>query len=69
MVTRIILRSRVDGRFASGAFTWTPYSELAEEFPNALAANQFADSHVLKGMEIIVIREKLPDLRIPLDRI
>jgi hypothetical protein len=67
MATRILLRSREDGRFVSGDLTWSPQLAQAELFPNALSAEQFARDHGLKQMEIIVMREKMTDLRIPLD--
>jgi hypothetical protein len=67
VATRILLRSRKDGLFVSGALTWSPRLAQAELFPNALAAQQFARTHGLKQMEIIIMREKMTDLRIPLD--
>ena len=67
MVTRIFLRSREDGRFVSGDLTWSQQLAQAELFPNALSAEQFARTHKLKRMEIIIMREKMTDLRVPLD--
>lgn len=68
MATRILLRSRKDGLFVSGERTWSPRLAEAELFPNALSAEQFARAHKLKRMEIIIMREKMTDLRIPLDQ-
>lgn len=69
MSTRIVLRSRSDGLYVSGALTWSSHIAQAETFPNAQAADDFARSHRLKQMEIIVHRETGADLHIPLDRL
>jgi hypothetical protein len=68
MATRILLRSRADGRFVSGVLAWSSDSKHAHEFQNAQAADSFAREHSLRKMEIVVIRETGPQLRIPLDR-
>jgi hypothetical protein len=67
MATRILLRSRQNGLFVSGALTWSPTSQQAHEFPSAHAADDFARENGLKRMEIVVLREKGLLLRISLD--
>jgi hypothetical protein len=68
MAIRVLLRSRTDGLFVSGEATWSPHAAHAQTFPTAKSANAFAAAQQLKAMEIIVIRETGPELRIPLDR-
>ena len=67
MTIRIILRSPTDGLFVSGVITWSPHEAEAQVFPNAKAADEFVRSHRLKNMEIVVLRENVPQLRVPLD--
>jgi hypothetical protein len=69
MTTRILLRSRPNASFVSGGLDWSPFAAHADVFPNARAANEFVRSHGLKGMEIVVLRESGPPLRVPVDRI
>ncbi len=67
MAIRVLLRSRADGLFVSGAAGWSSHSAKARVFANARTAKEFATERELKDMEIIVIRDKGPELRIPLD--
>ena len=66
LTTRIFLRSRDDGGFVTGAAAWSPCSTHAQVFANARAAAEFVSFHHLKNMELVVMRENLPQLRLPL---
>jgi hypothetical protein len=67
MALRVLLRSRTDGSFVSGIGAWSPHSSKAQVFANATIAKAFVTEQQLKAMEIIVIRDNAPALRIPLD--
>jgi hypothetical protein len=67
MAFRVLLRSRSNGLFVSGEAAWSPDAAHAQTFPTAKSANAFAAAQKLKGMELVVIRENGPELRIPLD--
>jgi hypothetical protein len=66
MTIRIVLHSRDEKLYISGNLEWWPTSEKAREFPNAQAAVDFSREHGLKGMEIMVTRDKDSTLCIPL---
>jgi hypothetical protein len=68
MTTRILLRSRPKALFVSGDLGWSPRAAQADVFPNARTADKFVRSRGLKGMEIVVFRESVPPMRIPVDR-
>jgi hypothetical protein len=68
MATRILLRSRPKALFVSGGLDWSAFAAHAEVFPNARAADEVVRSHGLKGMEIVVLRESGPPMRIPVGR-
>ena len=68
MAIRVLLRSRDDGLFVSGTAAWSPHPSRAKVFANARTAKEFATEQELKAMEIIVIRDKGPELRIPLNQ-
>lgn len=67
MGIRVLLRSRADGRFVSGTGAWSPHMGQARVFASAKAANEFSSSQKLSGMELVIVRDKGPELRVPLD--
>ena len=69
MTTRIILHSRTEKLFISGAFNWSAFSAQAEAFSSARAAAEFARWHPLGTMELIVERANGPAWHIPRDRV
>jgi hypothetical protein len=65
---QIHIRSQA-GLYLNATGGWSTAAEHSRNFASATEAEQFAREHDLSGIELVIHREGLPPLRIPVRRL
>ena len=63
--TRILIRSRINGRYVASTGEWSESSKAALAFGRAIDAEAFVRERNLQNMELMIIRDGGATVRIP----
>ena len=66
MGVKIFVRSMETKQYLCDTTEWCGDSSSAHRFTSAFEAEQFCDTHGLKSVEVVIVREDRPILIVPL---